>query len=111
MPAWFRATIIIVLVSNLAAMFNYPPHPWMSTRDNLVSRGLGSASTAMSPQSSIGSVGTIDDMLDTILRRLDFMEEKLQPMGRNPANVEVMEMARCMPTTAATSVARATTTS
>jgi hypothetical protein len=29
--------IIIVLVSNLAAMFSYPPHPCMdSTRDNMV---------------------------------------------------------------------------
>jgi hypothetical protein len=34
-PAWFRATIIIVLVSNLAAMFSYPPRPWFPTRDTL----------------------------------------------------------------------------
>jgi hypothetical protein len=34
----------------------------------------------MSPQSGIGSRSTIDDMLDTILRCLDSMEEKLQPL-------------------------------
>jgi hypothetical protein len=32
-PAWFRAMIIIVLVSNSATMFNYPPRPWILTCD------------------------------------------------------------------------------
>jgi hypothetical protein len=41
----------------------------------------------MSPQSGISSGSTIDNMFDTILRRLDSMEEKLQPLGRHLAGV------------------------
>jgi hypothetical protein len=41
----------------------------------------------MSPQSGIGLGSTIDDLLDAILRRLDSMEEKLQPLGRHLAGV------------------------
>jgi hypothetical protein len=41
----------------------------------------------MSPQSDIGSGSTIDDLLNAILRRLDSMEEKLQPLGCHLAGV------------------------
>jgi hypothetical protein len=41
----------------------------------------------MSWQSGIGSGSTIDDLLNTILRRLDSMEEKLQPLGHHLAGV------------------------
>jgi hypothetical protein len=47
--------VIIVLVFNSAAMFSYPPCPWIPTRDNLVSNGSGSIS-AMSIQSSVGTM-------------------------------------------------------
>jgi hypothetical protein len=55
--------------------------------DNLVSRGSGSASAVMSPQSGIGLGSTIDDLLDTILRRIDSMEAELQPLERHFAGV------------------------
>jgi hypothetical protein len=41
----------------------------------------------MSPQSSIGSGSTIGNLLDAILRRLDSIEEKSQPLGRDLASM------------------------
>jgi hypothetical protein len=41
----------------------------------------------MSPQSGIDSGSTINDLLDAILRRLDSIEEKLQPLKRHLTGV------------------------
>jgi hypothetical protein len=41
----------------------------------------------MSPQSSISSGSTIGNLLDAILRRLDSIEEKSQPLGRDLASM------------------------
>jgi hypothetical protein len=68
-------------------MFSYLPSLISLAGDNLVSRGSGSASAAMSLKSGIGSGSTINDLLDAILWHLDSMEEKLQPLGRHLAGV------------------------
>jgi hypothetical protein len=86
-PMRVRATTIIsylvIQFSSSLVQSTLPNH----AGDNLVSRGTGSASAAMSPQSGISKGSTVDDLLDAILRRLDSIEEKLQPLGRHLAGV------------------------
>jgi hypothetical protein len=86
-PTRVRTTMIIsylvIQFSSSSVQSTLPNH----AGDNLVSRGTGSASAAMSPQSGISKGSTIDDLLDGILRRLDSMEEKLHPLRRHLACV------------------------
>jgi hypothetical protein len=48
--------------------------------DNLVSRDPSFASVEMSSRSIAGSVASIETALNAILRRLDTIEEKMQPL-------------------------------
>jgi hypothetical protein len=86
-PTRVRATTIILYLviqfSSSSVQSTFPNR----LGDNLVSKGSGFTSAVMSPQSGIGSGSTINDLLDAILRRLDSIEEKLQPLGRDLAGV------------------------
>jgi hypothetical protein len=48
--------------------------------DNLVSRDPGSAASTMSSQSAAGTTINIDTTLNAILRRLDAIELKMEPL-------------------------------